>query len=168
MEPIRSWAREGSRRLNRTADRHVFLGKDIPNAAVLYAELSRLTNVNLFFVEEQQIAAVAEQIPDCVQPIKGSIKLHQICLTCTRGEVAVRNLSCFCLFPEPCSCYDIRTVRIDPTISHTPVVPLVLNHPTPTQSDEEGGIQCEYVLRHLQNKFVYHLEKSSHRPHLTY
>ena len=72
--------------LKRTADRHVLMGHGIPNAAVMYAELSHLTNVKLFFVEDQQFAEIKQQIPDGVKPIKGTMKLHQVCLTYQLGD----------------------------------------------------------------------------------
>ena len=115
------------------------MGHDITNAAVMYAELSHLTDVKLFFVEDQQIAEIKLQIPDGVKPIKGTMKLHQVCLT-------DRDFSCFCQCPQPCSCYEPRLVTIDPPTPSPQTTGTVAQSTDPHVSESAPIVRCKFTM----------------------
>lgn len=55
--------------------------KDLPNRQVFYEELSKeQLNVNLFYVTEQEIEKMDPLLPDCLERIRGTMKIHQVIL----------------------------------------------------------------------------------------
>ena len=116
--------------LKRTADRHVLMGHDIPNAAVVYAELSHLTAVKLFFVEDQQIAEMKQQIR----------------LTDQLGTISVRDFSCFCQYPEPCSCNEPRLVATDPPTPSPQTAGTVAQPTDPHVSESAPTVQRKFTM----------------------
>jgi len=132
--------------LKRTADRHVLMGHDITNAAVMYAELSHLTDVKLFFVEDQQIAEIKLQLPDGVKPIKGTMNLHQVCLTDQLGTISVGDVSCFCQYPEPCNCYGPRLVATDPPTPSPQTAETVAQPTDPHVSESAPTVRRKFTM----------------------
>ena len=110
----------------RSADRAVDHGTDILNASMMYDVLKKTTNVAVFTVSEDDVAAIDSLLPSVVRPVVGIMKTHQLQFV-KPGTVSIRNLSCFCTAPSTCDCNETRHVTFPPikandsAISVTPV-----------------------------------------------
>lgn len=98
--------------IKRRADRLVANGIDLPDATTLYNNLVEETSViKLFFIPLAAIEDKDSKIPGNLISIKGTMKLHQL-FTDDVGHLICKDLSCFCTWPTPCSCYDRTIVDI--------------------------------------------------------
>ncbi|KAK6307842.1 hypothetical protein J4Q44_G00211130 [Coregonus suidteri] len=60
------------------------------------------------FDAEEEIESMEALLPDQLETIHGTMKIHQI-VTDSPGEITWRILSCFCSFPHHCSCFSPQT-----------------------------------------------------------
>jgi hypothetical protein len=109
----------------RSADISVDHGTDFLNASMMYDVLKKTTNVEVFTVSEDEVAAIDSLLPSVVRPVTGIMKAHQLQFV-KPGTVSIRNLSCFCTAPSTCDCSETRHVTFPPikaddsTVSVTP------------------------------------------------
>ena len=99
--------------LKRTADRQVKLGKDIPNAKVLYDVLQETTSIQLFYIRTEEIAKITSEMSALkLATVKGTMRLHQVIST-RKGEVKYRDVSCVCSLPgiHDCPCFDLKVFQ---------------------------------------------------------
>lgn len=83
--------------LKRSADRLSRQSCDIADALSLYSELAGASNIQLFFVSEEDVDQKSNVLASAGQlkPVKGTMQLHQvICLA--PNKLQVREVSCFC------------------------------------------------------------------------
>ncbi|XP_045175680.2 uncharacterized protein LOC123536521 [Mercenaria mercenaria] len=94
--------------VKRTADRLVATGTDIPDAKAFYENVGKhLENVQLFLIESDDIESLSNSVPKDLKTVKGTMKLHQVTVSKHhRGIMLLKELSCFCNWPNPCSCYE--------------------------------------------------------------
>lgn len=81
--------------LKRLANNFVAYGNDIPNAQILFDVLSKNSNVNVFFVEEEEVNEIFKVLPEKIKTLKGTRLIHQIS-THKKGEIFYREISCYC------------------------------------------------------------------------
>ena len=99
--------------LKRTADRQVKLGKDIPNAKVLYDVLQETTSIQLFYIRTEEIAKITSEMSALkLATVKGTMRLHQVIST-RKGEVKYRDVSCVFGLPgtHDCLCFDLKVFQ---------------------------------------------------------
>lgn len=73
--------------LQRTADRLVSQGHDIPTAEHLYHALANSTTVRLFYIQESQVNEVGKKIPSLVpSAVPSTMRIHQV-VTGGLGEI---------------------------------------------------------------------------------
>ncbi|KAL0851024.1 hypothetical protein ABMA28_006916 [Loxostege sticticalis] len=97
--------------VKRTLDDLVSHGTDIPNASVAFKMLKESEKkVKTFFVSEEEIREMQQNVPDKLIALPGTMKLHQIITTAKQGSILYRDLSCFC-GPKKggCACYETKT-----------------------------------------------------------
>eukprot|EP00064_Thunnus_orientalis_P020520 superscaffoldBa00005679_g20658 len=106
--------------IKRNADAIVARGIDIPSGEILFDVLSKeQSKIKLFHVTEEDISAKDALLPNQLETVHGTMKIHQI-FTNNPGHIKWRVLSCFCSAPEECKCYGPQTVAIqrdEPTTS---------------------------------------------------
>lgn len=95
--------------LKRKADAIVNAGCDIPDAASLHDILSSQSDsaVEMYFVDQSKISHFESKCPKTLRAITGTMKLHQL-ITDDIQCLAFRNLSCFCMRPTMCTCYNLQ------------------------------------------------------------
>ena len=93
--------------VKRTADRLVANGIDIPDAKSFCTHADQqLRNVRVLFVEDSEIERKSKLVPSSLQTVKGTMKLHQVGIRRDKkGILNLKVLSCFCRWPEQCTCY---------------------------------------------------------------
>lgn len=64
------------------------------------------------WIEEKDITAIDNMLPQTVCPVTGISNTHQV-LTFSPGNVFYRSLSCFCIYPEICPCYQPRKLSFE-------------------------------------------------------
>ncbi len=101
--------------LKRTADHAVDHGVPVNDVADFMKVVSD-TSVVLFCITGADIARIQRKIPNGIKPIAGTMKLHQLQII-GKGNVSVRNFSCFCQQTRSCSCYDARNVSFPELVS---------------------------------------------------
>ncbi|KAK9977190.1 hypothetical protein ABG768_019011 [Culter alburnus] len=85
---------------------------DLPSADVLFEALSeQQTKIKLFYIKEDDIAANDDLIPQQLDTVRGTMKIHQI-FTNTPAQFKWRILSCFCSAPDECKCYGPQSVTM--------------------------------------------------------
>lgn len=98
--------------VKRSADQYVNLGHDLPNAIDLFNVLSSTLTVKMYYVAEDAIHDIDQLMPQKIQPVPGTMQLHQISLTDCRGVIKVQTLSCFCNQNPDCLCYGARNAEL--------------------------------------------------------
>ncbi|XP_049337292.1 uncharacterized protein LOC107197431 [Astyanax mexicanus] len=88
--------------LKNLADRIVAYGQSIPDADILFQQLTLNSSVILFQVSEDKIKERGELVPPHLKAIPGTMKIHQLMST-TPGVVHTREVSCFC--EKNCQCF---------------------------------------------------------------
>ena len=94
-------------------DRQVKLGKDIPNAKVLYDILQETPSIQLFYIRTEEIAKITSEMSALkLATVKGTMRLHQVIST-RKGEVKYRDVSCVCGLPgtHDCPCFDLKVFQ---------------------------------------------------------
>ena len=98
--------------IKRAADRAVNTNHQISDAQSFIDVIGPRTKVTLFMVTADDIAAkdaYLGRFPE-IGAIKGTMKIHQMQLVAP-SVLSVRNLSCFCQAPLPCTCLQTRTIQ---------------------------------------------------------
>ena len=98
--------------LKRKADMYVLGGNDLQTPRDLFEYLHKSSeNVTVMWIEEEKISNMDEMIPpSTVRPVTGISTTHQI-LSFSPGKIVYRDLSCFCQFPQICTCHNPRTLQ---------------------------------------------------------
>lgn len=101
--------------IKRMADDKVKMGHDIQDECTLFKTLKDLTKIKMFYVKEATIKSISQIIPNNVQPVAGTMQLHQIVLD-DNASMVVRNISCFCALPSRnmCACFAPRKITAIP------------------------------------------------------
>lgn len=97
--------------LKRLADKQVAFGNDLADVNQFYEQMVNKTDVQLFVVNEKAIEDIGKSIPQNVQPMVGTMSVHQV-LTDKSGLLHYRDTSCFCHSGAEfqfCYCKDSRT-----------------------------------------------------------
>lgn len=90
--------------LKRQADDLVSKGHDIPDARALFSALSKTqTSIKLFYVEEEDIEKAVRAMPQNIQPVPSTMRLHQV-VTLARGSLICRDVSCMCVAMKRLEC----------------------------------------------------------------
>ncbi|CAG9782601.1 unnamed protein product [Diatraea saccharalis] len=92
--------------VKRTLDRKVCQGVDVTDAKDAYDILKQCLKVTkVFLVPDSAITAITHILPRNIQPLKGTLQVHQI-MTHDENIIKFRDVSCFC---EPlrgrCACF---------------------------------------------------------------
>ncbi len=97
--------------VKRTADKYVLRGSDLQSPRDFYQFLSSQTETSVKFkwIEESDIEAYDKLLPPSVKPVTGILGTHQV-LSSSPGVILHRDLSCFCSYPEVCSCHKSKKV----------------------------------------------------------
>ena len=99
--------------LKRKADMYVLGGSDLQTPRDLYEYLQKSSEtVTVMWIEEEKISNMDEMVPPSVRPVTGIIATHQV-LSFSPGKIVYRDLSCFCKFPQICTCHKPRTLQFD-------------------------------------------------------
>ncbi|XP_010783826.1 uncharacterized protein isoform X2 [Notothenia coriiceps] len=100
--------------VKRMADNHVHGGQDIQSPKDLYDFLiqKEVPNIQFKWINEADIQVFDEMLPPSVPKVPGILTTHQI-LSFSPGEIFYRTLSCFCRYPEMCSCFSPKKMRPD-------------------------------------------------------
>ena len=68
--------------------------------------------VTVMWIEEEKISNMDEMVPPSVRPVTGISTTHQV-LSIFPGKIVYRDLSCFCQFPQICTCHNPRKLQFD-------------------------------------------------------
>ncbi|CAH0403492.1 unnamed protein product [Chilo suppressalis] len=100
--------------VKRALDRDVAYGKDIVNAADVYASLKKnVPSVKYFYINDSDINEVRILIPASIKTIRGTMLIHEIiALKSNDRTIYHRILSCFCT-GLICQCFDLKTHRFE-------------------------------------------------------
>ena len=128
--------------LKRKADRLVAFGKDIIDAQTLFNVLTLDgSTVKLYFVSENDIASLDSAVPDKLQTVPGTMKLHQL-FTATPYKIECRDLSCFCEKPRFCACHEPFVVRFQ-EVTDTIVADVTVHKPVNWEASTD--VACTVV-----------------------
>ncbi|XP_062319382.1 uncharacterized protein LOC134022109 [Osmerus eperlanus] len=90
--------------LKRRADGLVSQGRDIPDAAELFAVLQETnTKIKLFFVSEEAVDKAVSEMPNDVPPVPSTMRIHQV-VSQAHGELIYRDVSCLCTATQNLNC----------------------------------------------------------------
>lgn len=91
--------------IKRVADQMVHFGSDVGNFDEFYKIMeSRLENIIIQRVSEQDIIQRERLIPEQLKPFRGTLSVHQVLWDAFRPKITMRNMSCFlCDAGEICS-----------------------------------------------------------------
>ena len=121
--------------LKRKADAVVNAGCDVPNARSLYDVLRKDSLTHLYFIDNSEVQQFDNRCPSSLRPVSGTMKLHQV-VTDEPCCIAFRNLSCFCMRPTICSCYDLQRRRL-------PAAETLTSLATPSGGDPAVAVPAE-------------------------
>lgn len=103
--------------LKRKADDIVATGKDVSTAEQFFELLKDQSKIQLYMVPQEDVDAVAKQIPRNIKPLQGTLHVHQV-FTDIHGELKYRNLGCFCKRGF-CDCLQPKIYQPIKVSSHT-------------------------------------------------
>ncbi|XP_046961868.1 uncharacterized protein LOC124531361 [Vanessa cardui] len=91
--------------LKRLADQTVHFGTDVGNFDQFYELMeSRLENITIKSVSEEDIIQREKLIPESLKPFRGTLAVHQVLWDKFNPRITMRNMSCFlCDVGEICS-----------------------------------------------------------------
>lgn len=122
--------------LKRKADNIVNQGHDLPNAYSVYEVLSKESNIQLHFVDEDYINQMEVNSLPSLSPITRTMKFHQIC-TESRDVITYRNFSCFCKNPIICDCYDSHAYDYNKLFQDNDIIKALPSKPTLQQKSQK-------------------------------
>lgn len=135
--------------IKREADRFVQRGGELQTPQQLYEMLNtRLgSSITHYWVNRESIEKCDELIPDNLEAVKGTFKIHQVWST-QPSQITHRTVSCFCRKAErsPCPCYKPVTVdlRVRRTVCNTENPPS--SPPQPPREQENLDLCGKFVI----------------------
>lgn len=135
--------------IKREADRFVQRGGELQTPQQLYEMLNtRLgSSITHYWVNRESIEKCDELIPDNLEAVKGTFKIHQVWST-QPSQITHRTVSCFCRKTErsPCPCYKPVTVdlRVRRTVCNAENPPS--SPPQPPREQENLDLCGKFVI----------------------
>lgn len=96
--------------IKRKLDSYVSYGSDIPDAAAAFQLLKRTSTISLYFISETDIHTMQAYLADKINPLKGTMSVHQIVTSEDEELIKYRDVSCLCgEIRGQCTCFNIKT-----------------------------------------------------------